>query len=132
MDDVLIRIKTVMENEGLSPSELADKIDIGRPLLSHVMSGRNKPSLQLILKILNHFPAYSADWILLGREAIGQVDTTKEKTPELKQEETVVDNPIKPEDPVVAKNTKSTPSGLPEVVLMMYEDKSYEAYKLRK
>ncbi len=68
MEDVVIRIRTIMEKEGLSPASFADALGIGRPLMSHVLGGRNNPSLQLVMKILEHFPAYSADWLVRGVE----------------------------------------------------------------
>src|SRR5436190_1744990 len=76
MEEILKRINFLMEKEGISPSELADKIGIGRPLLSHVLSGRNKPSLQLVLKILGHFPNYSANWLISGQEKNSAPETT--------------------------------------------------------
>ena len=132
MDGVLKRIKEIIEKEGISPSELADTIGIGRPLLSHVLSGRNNPSLQLVLKILESYPAYSANWLLTGKadsvpfSPTETIDTkTKTVEPSIKiPEETVVNKPT--------EKVATTLEGLPEVVLMMFDDKTYEAYKLRK
>jgi transcriptional regulator with XRE-family HTH domain len=47
MQDIVARIKQVMENEQMNAGEFADQLGIGRPLLSHVLGGRNNPSLQL-------------------------------------------------------------------------------------
>jgi transcriptional regulator with XRE-family HTH domain len=130
MEGILNRIKLIIEKERITPSELADSIGIGRPLLSHVLSGRNNPSLQLVLKILESYPAYSANWLLTG---VDDVNTTLPPSPPEKESETV-DNPIK--QPEISTShqieKRSKPDGLPEVVLMMFNDKTYEAYKLRK
>ena len=63
------RIKKVMDESGLSASKFADKIGVPRSGLSHVLSGRNKPSLDYVLKVLNAFPKVDPNWLLLGRES---------------------------------------------------------------
>ncbi len=123
----------LMEKEGISPSELADKIDIGRPLLSHVMSGRNKPSLQLVLKILEHFPSYSANWLITGNTTENEPRQTNADVPEktttiIPQEETEIKFPAQPKKTTV--NTSNTES--PELIMVMYADKTFESYKPRK
>jgi plasmid maintenance system antidote protein VapI len=53
---------------GLNASAFADKIGVQRSSLSHLLSGRNKPSLDFILKIVDVFPDVDLYWILNGRE----------------------------------------------------------------
>lgn len=55
-----------MEYFDLSSAQFADKIGIQRSALSHVLSGRNRPSLDFVLKIKSTFPEISLDWITLG------------------------------------------------------------------
>ena len=47
------RLKNWMELEGLKPSELADNIRVNRATISHILSGRNKPSIDFLEKLLN-------------------------------------------------------------------------------
>ncbi len=61
------RIKQIMEFEKLSSSQFADEIGVQRSALSHVMSGRNNPSLDFIMKIKNCFSDIRLDWLLLGQ-----------------------------------------------------------------
>ncbi len=61
------RIKTIMDAHGLSASAFADIIKIQRSGISHIFSGRNKPSLDLILKIIEAFPDVTPEWLLLGK-----------------------------------------------------------------
>ena len=56
-----------MEEQQLSSSAFADTIGVQRSSISHVLSGRNKPSLEFILKIIRSFPSYSTDWLLFGK-----------------------------------------------------------------
>jgi len=59
------RIKKLLETEQLSPSQFADEIKLQRSSLSHVLSGRNKPSLDFVMKIKQRFANVSLDWLIL-------------------------------------------------------------------
>ncbi len=68
------RIKKVMDESGLSASKFADKIGVPRSGLSHVLSGRNKPSLDYVLKMLNAFPELDPNWLLKGQKSTTNFD----------------------------------------------------------
>ena len=61
------RIRKIMEKEGLTSALFADKIGVSRGTITHVLSGRNNPSLEVVQKILETFPAVSTDWLLTGK-----------------------------------------------------------------
>ena len=69
------RITKVLEYSGFSASEFADEIDVQRSSISHIISGRNKPSLEFVTKIKNRFPELSWDWIILGTGEMKQTDS---------------------------------------------------------
>lgn len=60
------RIIQIMQKMGVSKSEFADKIGVSVSLLSHVISGRNQPTLNVILGIHNAFPQVNIDWLFYG------------------------------------------------------------------
>ncbi len=60
------RIQAILKSLDLSPSQLADAISVQRSSLSHILSGRNKPSLDFVSKLLNSFPQVSPDWLIFG------------------------------------------------------------------
>ena len=60
------RLKVIMEKEGLNPSQLADRLHIQRSGLSHILSGRNNPSLDFVKKVLTEFPQYDMGWLIFG------------------------------------------------------------------
>lgn len=62
------RIREVIVENDLNSAAFADKIGVQRSSISHILSGRNKPSLDFVLKILNAFPTVQSDWLLLGKE----------------------------------------------------------------
>ena len=60
------RIELLMKCYGLSPSQFADKTGIQRASVSHILSGRNKPSLEVMLKIFDAFPSIDMKWLMTG------------------------------------------------------------------
>ncbi|SEF55685.1 helix-turn-helix domain-containing protein [Parabacteroides chinchillae] len=61
------RILKLMEREGLTPSKFAESIGIQRSAMSHIISGRNNPSLDVLIKILERFTYVDSDWLLFGK-----------------------------------------------------------------
>ena len=66
-DDFIKRLEIILDYYSLNASAFADKIGVQRSSLSHLLSGRNKPSLDFILKILDVFPDVDLYWILNGK-----------------------------------------------------------------
>ena len=65
-DDFVKRLELIFEYYGLSGASFADKIGIQRSSLSHLLSGRNKPSLEFVMKIVSVLPEVEFNWILNG------------------------------------------------------------------
>lgn len=61
------RILKIMEREGLTPSKFAEAIGIKRSGMSHIISERNNPSLDVLIKILERFTYVDSDWLLFGK-----------------------------------------------------------------
>ena len=60
------RIRLIMEKENLTPAKFADSLDINRAVISHILNGRNNPSLDVVTKILEVMDYINADWIITG------------------------------------------------------------------
>ena len=67
ISEFTIRLKKILDHYDLSASLFADKIGVQRSSISHILSGRNKPSLDFILKITNTFTDVDIYWLLNGR-----------------------------------------------------------------
>ncbi|UHO40052.1 helix-turn-helix transcriptional regulator [Chryseobacterium capnotolerans] len=102
------RISKVIEYSRLTPSEFADEIDVQRSSISHITSGRNKPSLEFIIKIKSRFPELLWDWLVTG-----EGEMLKSEVPEIKISEEQPD-----EDQV-----RTTP--LPDLFTMINEDDKF-------
>ena len=67
IDDFIKRLEIILDYYNLSASAFADKINVQRSSLSHLLSGRNKPSLDFIIKVIEVFPEIDLYWILNGK-----------------------------------------------------------------
>lgn len=77
------RIKKLMEYHQLSASLFADKIGVQRSSISHILSGRNKPSLDFIIKITAHFKDVDIQWLLNGIGSFPKKTESVSTTPTL-------------------------------------------------
>lgn len=66
-DEIKTRILSMMEQLGMTPSAFADQAGISRSALTHISSGRNKVTLDMINKIVQGFNEWSAEWIIFGK-----------------------------------------------------------------
>lgn len=72
--DFTQKLNEVLLYYKISPTALADKINVQRSSISHLLSGRNKPSLDFIVRLTDVFPELNFDWLVRDR---GQMITLK-------------------------------------------------------
>lgn len=80
-EDFIKRLEIVLEYYTLTASLFADKVGVQRSGLSHLMSGRNKPSLDFVMKIVENFPEVDLYWLLNGTGSFPK-NLGKETTPD--------------------------------------------------
>ena len=61
------RLTQILSFKQLSSSAFADTLEIQRSNMSHYLSGRNKPGVEILQRILDKFPEINADWLIMGR-----------------------------------------------------------------
>ena len=61
------RLQKVIEFYGETASSFAEKIGVQRSSISHILSGRNKPSLDFVMKVLHSYPEVELYWLLNGK-----------------------------------------------------------------
>ncbi|UZO79971.1 helix-turn-helix domain-containing protein [Aquimarina sp. ERC-38] len=76
------RIKQLLQHYDMNAAMFADAIGVGRSSISHILSGRNKPSLDLLIKIIDTYPELNVRWFLQGKGTL----TDAEKMQEIKDE----------------------------------------------
>lgn len=124
----------------MSQAQFAQAIGVQRAAMSHIISGRNNPSLDVIMKILSCFPAINPDWLLLGkgnifRENAKQPDTLFPSYSTSKIE-VLSDNEVKPSnmkqtnEMVDEKNESNSLYTTRNVskIMVFYSDNTYEMF----
>lgn len=135
------RIRQLMENKGLTSTQLADSIEVPRAVVSHILSGRNKPSLDVILKIVSSYREVAMDWLLLGEGdmLINLASAAKEKAlpPPVAEKPAAAQDGVPRAGPPVGKvqeapavaQAPATPEKAIEQVMVFYTDKTFSTYK---
>ncbi|CAN1539127.1 Cro/C1-type helix-turn-helix domain [Flavobacteriaceae bacterium] len=120
-DDFIKRLEKILDYYNLNASSFADKIGVQRSSLSHLLSGRNKPSLDFILKINDIFPEVDLYWILNGKGNFPKIESSNEnvQSPILNSDSPTpinlfpkIEAPIEMEKNVNKTNSKQLPSNV--------------------
>jgi len=123
-EDFTKRLKIILDYYEISAATLAEKIEVQRSSISHLLSGRNKPSLEFVLKILKNFPEVELYWLMNGQGNFP------------KQELNVIDAPtlfsgkedkIKTKDNVSPTQKNTTDSSI-ERIVVFYKDGTFKNY----
>ena len=114
--DFINRLKDIIQHHQLSASQFAASIGVQRSSISHILSGRNKPSLDFILKVTNTYTDVDIYWLLNGKGSF----------------------PKSSSSPTIAGNSPalSSPNNNPESVnhkkinriLICYDDGTFDEY----
>jgi transcriptional regulator with XRE-family HTH domain len=73
------RIIRIMKEKDMNASQFSDAIGIQKATISHILSGRNNPSLDMVTKILTKFPAINPDWLISGVEPMKRTSGNSDK-----------------------------------------------------
>ena len=135
-DDFVKRLENVLEYYNLNASAFADKIGVQRSSMSHLLSGRNKPSLDFILKILEVFPEVDLYWILNGKgifpKSLDNLQSTEVPTPLPSisyNKEVSLFSDIKPSQNTIPSETLNKETVVVEKIVFFYSDGSFKEYK---
>jgi len=92
--DLKDRLLKIMNIENMSSAIFADTIGVQRSSISHIISGRNKPSLDFIQKLLSAFPKYRAEWLIMGTGSIYKQQQQGNLFDNIKKSEEKQENPV--------------------------------------
>lgn len=141
------RLGVLMNYYNLSASAFADKVGVQRSSISHLLSGRNRPSLEFVTKVVSTFPEVNLYWLLNGKGSFPSEDgappaqtslplTEKAPLPQPTVEKT---NPSEPKTQTQKPKSAEKPLPIPikkrvstnktiERIVIFYSDGSFEAY----
>jgi transcriptional regulator with XRE-family HTH domain len=126
------RLKKVIDYYGLSASAFADKLGVQRSSISHILSGRNKPSLEFVMKILNTFPEVELYWLLNGKGSFPKTTSVENVTaPTPTSRPKIEQQSIQQSFPLDEKVTSTIPSNGKTIdkIVIFYTDGTFEAYQ---
>jgi transcriptional regulator with XRE-family HTH domain len=133
MKDQLLKL---LKHLGLTATRFADEIGVQRSGISHIISGRNQPSYDFIVKIMHRYPEISLDWLILGKGPLLKAGKTEPGTkPDLF---TPVENPAIPNSSqekvftgaftAAGKESKVTYVNSIDQIVIFYSDGSFKPY----
>ena len=121
---IIDRVKKIISTHGLTNSSFADKIGVPRSSISHVLSGRNNPSLDLIIKILQSFDGISANYLLSG-DVLTPIQSITDKDQEYNNMTLFPELDLKKE----TKEEIKIDEDLVKSVILVYENNKFEILK---
>ena len=116
IDDFVFRLQKVIDFYGETSSSFAEKIGVQRSSISHILSGRNKPSLDFILKVLSSFPDVELYWLINGKGTF-----PAENKSEIQKEEIIPQNILKRDSTLKSEKTI-------ERIIILYKDGSFQNF----
>ena len=133
------KLRILMQSENLTASKLAEILEIKPAAVSHILSGRNKPSFDLLCKIVNRFPHINPYWLLGDAQEMHNLNapfSTSEKQTEtsgmlfdLADQKT---EPTKKSEPFTPSENFAMPtSGHSDIekIIIVYQDQTFEELK---
>ncbi|WP_439151228.1 helix-turn-helix domain-containing protein [Winogradskyella sp.] len=116
--DFTKRLQKVIDFYDETASGFAEKIGVQRSSISHILSGRNKPSLDFVMKVLHSYPEVELYWLLNGK---GEFPKTKKisQVPESNFSE----------GNTTEISKKVTPDSEIDKIVIFYKDGTFKSYK---
>ncbi|WP_158963130.1 helix-turn-helix transcriptional regulator [Myroides fluvii] len=144
MENFVNRLEFLLEHFELSASAFADKIGVQRSSLSHILSGRNKASLDFILKINDTFSELNLEWLIKGEGSFSgekKQEIAPSQSVDLFSDESKIETqntPLSSPTSTIKKEVIS-PKPIPdfftssdiEQIVVFYKDGTFMTYKPR-
>lgn len=136
--DFTKRLEKIFDYYELNASSFAEAIDVGRSSISHILSGRNKPSLDFVMKIVSTYSEVDLYWLLNGKgvfpkSAHNETQPSKQTSKPTREIKSLFDTDIiEPNNIQTEKgNTvdSKTQSKTISKVIVLYSDGSFEAFE---
>jgi len=128
--DFAIRLQKIIDHYELSAAAFAEKINVQRSSISHLLSGRNKPSLDFTLKVIDTFPEVSFYWLLKGQGSFPSLkneidknseDSSREFVPKNTNTNTFLENSL--------QTKKTNKRSSIDRIVIFYKDGSFDEYQ---
>ena len=130
--DFIARLQRIMNYYDLNASALADGLGVLRSSISHLLSQRNKPSLDFVLKIIDKYPEVDLYWLLYGKGSFPKEEKKPTATPLPTEipfpEVNPLDNSEKNIKTISETSVKKEKKQIQKIIFF-YEDNSFEIFE---
>ena len=148
------KLQILMNSENLTGSKLAEYLGIQPSSISHILGGRNKPSLDFVQKILQRYPRINPDWLLLDSEEMYRPHTSQPAAAaqlpfdnndvapdaDITPAVPVATQPAQPTTPTTTNDEvnvfmgamAATNRGNVKRVIILFDDHTFESYDLKR
>lgn len=130
--EFIARLQRIMDYYDLNASALADSLGVLRSSISHLLSERNKPSLDFVLKIIDKYPEVDLYWLLYGKGSFPKEEKKPAPTPlptEIPFPEDNVLEDSEKERKVAAEIPVEKQKRQIQKIIFFYEDNSFEIFE---
>lgn len=124
-EDFSKRLQIVIDYYGETASSFAEKIGVQRSSISHILSGRNKPSLEFVLKILTSFPEVELYWLLNGKGTFPSAEKKTEIPKASLQKEFNFETEVKK----IVKENHTSNEKVIERIVIFYSDGTFKNFQ---
>ncbi|MFO7720468.1 MAG: helix-turn-helix transcriptional regulator [Gillisia sp.] len=134
-DDFSKRLQKILEYYDLSAAAFSDAIDVGRSSISHILSGRNKPSLDFVLKVVQTYPEVELYWLLNGKGSFPNTPgSAQNPEKQIKQAPSIspaqpVSRDLSAEVSLPENREKSSAGKKIRKIVIFYQDGTFEAFE---
>ncbi|MDC7999807.1 helix-turn-helix transcriptional regulator [Aequorivita todarodis] len=129
--DFVKRLEKILEYYGITATAFAEKLDFNRSTISHLLSGRNKPSLEFVMKLLQQFPEVEMNWLLFGKGSFPTIPENRNAIAAPKQKPIAAEDLFSNKNNVEADKTvrSNQNSETIERIVIFYRDGSFNVYQ---
>lgn len=136
MEGIADRLIKFINYLGINNSTLADEIDVQRSGISHILSGRNKPSLEFLQKLFSKYPTLNSKWLIMGQgnmlsesdfisqDISGEIETQLSDIPPNKKQTLPYPEQSASSEP---KRREKSPKAVKKVIIL-YNDDTFHEY----
>lgn len=134
-----LRLQKIMDDHQLTAASFAEKLEVGRATISHVMSGRNKPSLDFVMKVVSVFNRVDLNWLIYGihtpQNSLSSTSKSSATFHEGEPQKSNKKDALKSATKAVENNAHSlskmnTTSSPVKRVILFKEDGTFESYEM--
>lgn len=122
------RLQKIIDFYGVTATTFSENLAFNRSTISHLLAGRNKPSLEFVMKVLQTYPEIDLYWLLYGKGSFPtpitkvsakiKASNIQEKIPGVEAKNSIFENSV----------LKNSNTSAIERIILCYKDGTFMQY----